>query len=191
MKLSTALFALSMVFVSSSGGGFAQSAQGAANGQTQVVFSGGYETDPRDHGRPVILIAAALGVKPEVFREAFTHVHPAGPGSGGPDEQRARQNKAALMSALGPFGVTDDLLNTVSNYYRYPPGRMNLWKVRPATAYAVVTNGKVVRYVVTDGGSGYSSPPAVSVPGVPDASAKVQLLFDRDLLKNGGIARID
>ncbi|NBQ65466.1 MAG: hypothetical protein EBT95_08050 [Verrucomicrobia bacterium] len=27
-----------------------------------VVFSGGHETDPRDHGRPVVLIAGALGV---------------------------------------------------------------------------------------------------------------------------------
>jgi hypothetical protein len=32
-----------------------------------VVFSGGHETEGVDHGRPVVLIAAALGVKPEVF----------------------------------------------------------------------------------------------------------------------------
>ena len=55
-----------------------------------VVFSGGRETEGVDHGRPVVLIAAALGVKPEVFREAFTHVHPAGPGSGGPTDAEAR-----------------------------------------------------------------------------------------------------
>lgn len=42
-----------------------------------VVFSGGHETVGVDHGRPVVLIAAALGVKDEVFREAFSHVHPA------------------------------------------------------------------------------------------------------------------
>lgn len=29
-----------------------------------VVFSGGHETDPRDHGRPVVLIAGALGIPP-------------------------------------------------------------------------------------------------------------------------------
>src|SRR5581483_6178092 len=39
-----------------------------------VVFSAGHETDPRDGGRPVALIAAALGVKPEVFRAAFRGV---------------------------------------------------------------------------------------------------------------------
>src|SRR4051812_26475330 len=69
-----------------------------------VVFSGGHETEGVDRGRPVVLIAAALGVKPEVFREAFSHVHPAGPGSGGPTGAEARQNKAALMSALGKYG---------------------------------------------------------------------------------------
>src|SRR5437016_5075268 len=78
-----------------------------------VVFNGGHDTDPRDHGRPVVLIAAALGVKPEVFREAFSHVHPAGPGSGGPTDAEARKNKAALMSALGKYGITNDRLDTV------------------------------------------------------------------------------
>ena len=50
-----------------------------------VVFSGGHETDGRDGGRPVILIAAALKVKPEVFRAAFSGVHPAR--GGGPSGQ--------------------------------------------------------------------------------------------------------
>ena len=31
--------------------------------QVPVVFTGGYETDPRDRGRPVILVASALGVR--------------------------------------------------------------------------------------------------------------------------------
>ena len=43
----------------------------------ELNFTGGYDTDPRDHGRPVVLVAAGLGVAPEVFREAFSHVHPA------------------------------------------------------------------------------------------------------------------
>src|SRR5689334_19403685 len=30
-----------------------------------VIFSGGHDTDPQDKGRPVVLIAAALDVKPE------------------------------------------------------------------------------------------------------------------------------
>src|SRR6478736_1641922 len=65
-----------------------------------VVFSGGYDTDPRDKGRPVVLVAGALGVTPEVFRDAFSRVHPAGPGRGGPTREEAQANKAVLMSAL-------------------------------------------------------------------------------------------
>ena len=53
-----------------------------------VNFSGGHETDPRDHGRSVVLVASALGVTSEVFRAAFSNVHPAGPGSGGPSQVR-------------------------------------------------------------------------------------------------------
>ena len=40
-----------------------------------LMFSGGYETDPG--GRPVALIAGALRVPPDVFREAFRDVRPA------------------------------------------------------------------------------------------------------------------
>src|SRR4051812_1979791 len=64
--------------------------------EVPVVFAGGYETNPVDHGRPVALVAGALGVAPEVFREAFGHVHPAGPGNG-PEPEQVRDNKAALM----------------------------------------------------------------------------------------------
>lgn len=46
-----------------------------------VTFTGGHETDPKDRGRPVVLVAAGLGVKPEVFREAFSGVTPS---RGGP-----------------------------------------------------------------------------------------------------------
>ena len=64
-----------------------------------VVISGGHETDPRDHGRPVVLVAGGLGVTPEIFRDAFSSVHPVAPGSY-PDQERAQQNKSVLLSAL-------------------------------------------------------------------------------------------
>jgi len=155
-----------------------------------VTFSGGHETVPVDHGRPVVLIAAALGVKDEVFREAFSHVHPAGPGSGGPTDAEARANKAALMNALGKFGVTDARLNDVSNFYRYPPGRGNLWKVTPATANALVKNGAVIGYEITGGGYGYTTVPSVSVPGFANAAAKVELSFGKDFESNGAVSAI-
>ena len=64
-----------------------------------VVFRGGYETDPRDKGRPVVLIASALGVKPEVFRDAFSKVKPAR--NGQPTPEHARANKQVLDAYLG------------------------------------------------------------------------------------------
>lgn len=154
-----------------------------------VEFSGGHETDPVDRGRPVVLVAAGLGVKPEVFREAFKEVRPA-PAGTQPTEEQKRKNKSALMNALGKHGVTNDRLDEVSNYYRYVRSRGEMWPTKPAVAFALVRDGKVVGYEVVEGGSGYSSPPAVTVPGVKDAPAKVELSFGKDLKRNGAIAAI-
>jgi len=155
-----------------------------------VVFSGGHDTEGVDHGRPVKLIAAALGVQPEVFREAFSHVHPAGPGSGGPTDAEARQNKAALMNALGKYGITNDRLNQVSNFYRYASWNGGIWKNTPASANALVKNGAVIGYEITSGGAGYTTPPAVSVPNVKSAAPKVELSFGKDTASNGAVSAI-
>ncbi|HEV7402782.1 MAG TPA: hypothetical protein VGO11_07655 [Chthoniobacteraceae bacterium] len=156
-----------------------------------VTLAGGFETNPVDHGRPVILIASALGVAPEVFRETFTHVHPAGPGSGGPTREEAQKNKKALMDGLGKFGVTNDRLDTVSNYYRYPPGPGGRWKTKDASANALVKDGKIVGFEVVDHGSGYTSEPTVTVPGVDaPASFKVKLAYTKEFDTNGSIQSI-
>jgi hypothetical protein len=155
-----------------------------------VVFSGGYDTDPKDHGRPVVLVAGALNVPPEVFREAFSHVHPAGPDSGGPTGEEARANKAALMSALGKYGVTNDRLDTVSNRYRYVRSHGEMWPTAPAKANALVQNGVVTGYEIVSGGFGYSSAPTVTVPNVKAAPAKVELSFGKDFESNGSISKI-
>lgn len=152
-----------------------------------VVFSGGHETVGVVRGRPVVLIAAALGVAPEVFREAFSRVHASGPGRG-PTDDEARQNKAALMGALGKHGVTNERLDEVSNFYRYPPGRGNLWRTTPASANALVKDGAITGYEITDGGAGYASPPNVSVAGFEDAHPKVALNFGKDFESNGAVA---
>ena len=156
-----------------------------------VVFSEGHDTEAIDHGRPVVLIAAALGVKPGVFREAFSHVHPAGPGSGGPTETEARANKAALLGSLGPFGVTNERLDEVSDFYRYPPGRGRLWKNTPASANALVKDGVIIGYEVTGGGAGYTTAPTVSVPGIKAAVAPtVEIRFGKDLSSNGAVVAL-
>lgn len=155
-----------------------------------VEFVGGHDTDPRDHGRPVVLVAAGLGVTPEVFRDAFSRVRPA-PGGERPTESRVRENKKALLDALGKYGVTNDRLDEVSNYYRYRPQEGEMWTHRDAKAYAVLGNdGNVADIVVTDGGAGYSSSPEVKLEGKAVA-AKVTVNFEKDLNRNGAIAKVE
>lgn len=150
-----------------------------------VIIDGGYETDPRDHGRPVALIAAALGVESQVFRDAFSNVNPAR--SGAPTEARARANKKVLLDALGKHGVTNERLDEVSNYYRYQPGLGNLWKHTPAQATAVIKEGKVTEIKIVNPGSGYLSTPKVSIAGYPDVRIQVKLAFGKNLSTNGTI----
>lgn len=155
-----------------------------------LTFSGGHDTDPRDRGRPVVLVAGALKVTPEVFRKAFSGVHPAGPGQNGPTDQEARANKRVLMEALGPFGVTDERLNEVSNHYRYRRDKGEMWPTVPATGYATVKDGAVTGFVITNAGSGYSSPPVVAVEGMPAVKTTASLAFDPDFAKNGSVASV-
>jgi hypothetical protein len=155
-----------------------------------VKFSGGHETDRRDGGRPVVLVAAGLGVKPDVFREAFSNVRPA-KRDGGPTDEEARRNKEVLMKALGPHGITNERLNEVSNYYRYQPQKGQLWPTTVAKAHAVVEDGKVKQIVVDEGGSGYSSPPTATVEGMDSVKLKVNLSFGKDLKKNGAVETIE
>ena len=154
-----------------------------------VTFTGGYDTVGQDRGRPVILIASALNVPPQVFRDAFSHVKPAGPGQS-PEPEQVRKNKQALMTALGPLGVTDDRLNEVSNYYRYRRDAGELWKHVPATAVATVSNGAVTGITITNPGAGYSSAPTVTIPGMDKVHPTVTLAFTTDLKTNGSIKTI-
>src|SRR5689334_2006192 len=67
----------------------------AAETKVPVTFSGGHDIGKNDYGRPVVLMAAALGVKPDEFRQAFSGVRPAH--GRGPTGAEARRNKEALM----------------------------------------------------------------------------------------------
>jgi hypothetical protein len=161
----------------------------AAETTVPVNFSGGHETDPRDRGRPVVLVAAALDVKPEVFREAFRGVTPAR--GGPPSKEEAQRNKAALMKVLRPHGVTNDRLDEVSNYYRYRPQLGEMWPTTPAKAHAVVEDGKVKQIVVTSPGSGYSTPPKATIQGMENLPLTVTLHFGKDLKKNGTVRSVE
>jgi hypothetical protein len=166
----------------------------AAPARAQTVtlqISGGHATDPVDHERPVVLVAAGLGVPTDVFRAAFSGVHPAGPGSGGPTEQEAQANKAALMAVLAPYGITNERLDAVSNHYRYMASDGELWRHRPARATAVVRDGRVVSVRLLDGGAGYSSTPTVTVPGASSATVRATVSYGTDLATNGAITRLE
>ncbi len=155
-----------------------------------VVISGGFNTDPQDHGRPVVLIAAALGVPTEVFREAFRGVTPAGLDSG-PSSEQAQQNKAALLKVLAPYGITNERLDEVSNYYRYNGRKSDTWQKTQATATAIVTNGIVTGVTITNPGAGYSSSPTITVTG-PNGTftATATLAYTKDFKTNGSISAI-
>jgi hypothetical protein len=163
----------------------------ASDGESHVAvtFTGGYDTDPQDRGRPVVLIAAALKVPSEVFRKAFSNVKPA-PAGQQPEPEQVRKNKQTLLESLGPYGVTNDRLDTVSNYYRYNRSKGEMWRTTPAAGYATVRNGVVTGFTITDPGSGYSSPPTVSIPGMTNVSLTTTLSFSTDLEKNGSIKEI-
>ena len=161
----------------------------AVETKVPVTFSGGHVTDPKDHGRPVVLVAAGLGVKPEVFRKAFSGVTPAR--GRGPTGEEARRNKEALMKVLGPYKVTNERLDEVSNYYRYRPQEGEMWPTKPAKAYAVVEDGKIKKVVVTEPGAGYSSSPKATVKGLEKVQLETKVKFVTDLKKNGGIESIE
>jgi hypothetical protein len=165
-----------------------QTASATSNGEVQVVISGGHETDPRDHGRPVVLIASMLGVPDEVFREAFSHVTPA---SGGmePNPIQVRLNKDALLDVLGPYGVTNDYLDEVSNYYRYNQSAGEVWKQTQATAEVIMTDGVVTGIKITNSGSGYSSVPVITILN-SDVTATATISFTTDFSNNGSITTI-
>lgn len=161
----------------------------AGEQKVSIAFSGGHELDRRDHGRPVALIAAALGVPDQVFRDAFSHVRPARAGKE-PDPSQVRRNKEALLGALAKYGVTNERLDEVSNYYRYRPDSGEMWPTREASGYAVVVRGAITKFVITNPGSGYSSAPQATVPGFANKAWKVSVSYGKDLERNGGVASV-
>ena len=162
-------------------------ASGTPAATVSVIISGGLETDPVDGGRPVVLIAAALGVPTEVFREAFSGVTPASDGDG-PTGAEAQANKAALFAVLAPYGITNEQLDEVSNRYRYLASAGEMWPHSEAAAVATVVDGVVTGIEIVTAGSGYTSTPVITLSNGQTATA--ELSFGTDVDANGSIAAI-
>lgn len=160
-----------------------------AEKRVPLKFAGGHEIGKDDFGRPINLMAAGLGVKPDEFRKAFSGVTPARGRE--PSGQEQRRNKAALMKVLAPLGVTNERMDEVANYYRFRPQAGELWPTKPAKGYAVLEGGKVTKLVVSDPGAGYNTPPEVTIPGMDSVKLKTTLSFGKDLAKNGGVAAVE
>ena len=179
---SAAVIALVALILAGCASPVIETAETPAAETVTVTIEGGLETDPVDNGRPVVLIAAALGVPTEVFREAFSGVSPAGAGEE-VDEQRAQANKAVLLSVLGPYGITNDQLDAASNFYRYNGSAGELWPNEPATA--TFSDGVIT---ITNPGYGYSSAPTVTLSNGQTATAT--LAYGTDTATNGSVTAI-
>ncbi|HEV7299160.1 MAG TPA: hypothetical protein VGN72_07325 [Tepidisphaeraceae bacterium] len=167
---------------------FAQEAATQPAGSVPLTIIGGHELNPEDRGRPVILIAAALGVPEQVFRDVFKGVRPSRDGK--PSGEEARANKKVLLDGLAKYGVTNERLDEVSNYYRYKPQDGGLWRHAPAAGFATVKDGVVTSVTITDAGRGYSSQPAVSVEGAT-TPLKASIAFGKDLATNGSVQGVE
>jgi hypothetical protein len=159
--------------------------------QLPVTFAGGHDTNPVDSGRPVVLVASLLGVEPGVFRTAFSGVTPA-PAGEDPQGDQVQKNKAALLSVLGPYGVTNEELDAASNDYRYVASAGELWNHRDATALATVEQGRVTAVTITDPGRGYTSAPTatITLPNGATSTATVTVSYTTDFETNGSLAAI-
>lgn len=108
---------------------------------------------------------------------------------GAPSDDRVHQNKRALLDALGKYGITNDRLDEVSDYYRYQPQKGERWPTKPAKGYATVENGKVMSITITDPGSGYTTAPVATI-GNLKTKTTVKLSFGKRFETNGSVASV-
>ncbi|MEA2492205.1 MAG: hypothetical protein QOJ29_116 [Thermoleophilaceae bacterium] len=168
--------------------GVASASTSTRSRTVNVQIAGGHATKAVDSGRPVVLVAAGLGVPESVFREAFSHVSPAPAGSE-PDPAQVNRNKAALLKVLRPYGVTNDALDRASNHYRYNRPAGESWPHTAAIVKATVANGHMTAVRIVRAGSGYTSAPSLRVPGVSD-KLKGRLGFSKRFAANGRLVSV-
>ncbi len=65
-----------------------------------------------------------------------------------------------------------------------------MWRNRPASATAILKDGAVTGFTLTDPGAGYSSPPAISVQGIAGLKVEVVMIYGEDFKTNGSVKEI-
>ncbi|MEP6985895.1 MAG: hypothetical protein ABI970_09865 [Chloroflexota bacterium] len=92
---------------------------------------------------------------------------------------------------LAPYGITNEKLDEVSNYYRYKGSLGQTWPQTKAVAAAVVVDGKLTGLNITNAGAGYTSVPKVVVRlGNVTYTGVATLLYTDDFKTNGSITSI-
>jgi hypothetical protein len=178
---------LTLALVAACTAGSSPRSSSGSTDSVRVTITGGLETVAGDNGRPIVLVAGLLGVTPAVFRKAFSGVTPADPAQG-PTVEEAQRNKAALLSVLAPYGITNEQLDAASNTYRYNESAGQSWPHTTATAVAIIADGVVTAVKVTSGGSGYTSSPAITLSNGMTATAT--LSYAKTAATNGSITAI-
>lgn len=158
-----------------------------SNGNT-ITISGGHETDDIDAGRPVFLIGSMLGITGEQFRDAFSYVTPEE--NGHLNDETAQANKVKLLAQLEPYGITNDEINRVTDYYRYYPGDTNIWPYAHVVLDATISNGAVTSFEVTSGGHGYTSNVTIVVDGYGNIPVNATISYTDSFETNGAIDTI-
>jgi len=158
-----------------------------SNGNT-ITISGGHETDDIDAGRPVFLIGSMLGITGEQFRDAFSYVTPEE--NGHLNDETAQANKVKLLAQLEPYGITNDEINSVTDYYRYYPGDINIWPYAHVVLDATISNGTVTSFKVISGGHGYTSNVTIVVDGYGNIPVNAIISYTDSFETNGAIDTI-
>jgi hypothetical protein len=94
------------------------------------------------------------------------------------------------MDALGKYGVTNERLDEVSDFYRYNRQAGEVWRRTPATATAIIKDGKVTGLKITNAGAGYTTAPTVKVAGYDDLELTVTIEFSTDFSRNGRVTSL-
>ena len=137
----------------------------------------------------MVLIAAALKVPTEVFRKAFSGVTPAAGGQE-PEAGQVHRNKETLLCVPAPTASPTTNLTRSPTITDTAAAKERCGEMSPAAATAIIHDGVVTGFTITNAGSANSSPPGISIAGMDDPNAKVKLHFGTDFRTNGSIQEI-